>query len=88
MLLSQVGVLEGKLEAYERHIRTTSGGPAWKLTLDENHWLPQSVKDLQQSIEQAKELLRAKEGVEENLETSKEGYRDRDMVSDHSHGEF
>ena len=46
------------------------------------------MKDLRQSIECAKELLRAKERGEEILETSKEGCRDRDMVSDHSRGEF
>ena len=70
------------MAAYERHIRTTSGGPAWKLHSEGCHWLPQTVKELQRSIEHAKGLLRAKESGEENQETSEEGCRDREMVSD------
>lgn len=75
--------MEGKLAAYERHIRTTSGGPEWKLNLDDSYWLPQTVKELQRSIEHAKELLRTKECGEEDAQTTEEGQQDREMVSDH-----
>lgn len=78
-----MGILEGKLAAYERHLRTTSGGPGWELHLDSNQWLPQTVKELQQSVKHAKELLRAKGSGKEDPEPSAEEDRERETVSTH-----
>lgn len=76
-------ILKGKLAAYERHLRTTSGGPEWELHVNSNQWLPQTVKDLQQSIKHAKELLKAKGSGKENLKPSEEEGQEREMVSTH-----
>ena len=81
-----MGILEGKLAAYEHHLRTTSGGPGWELPLDSSsQWLPQIVKELQQSVKHAKDLLREKGSGEENSEPSVEEDWEREMVSTHYH---
>lgn len=78
-----MGILEGKLAAYERHLRTTSGGPEWELPLDSNQWLPQTVKELQQGVKHVKELLQAKGSGKGNPEPCAEEDWEREMVSTH-----